>query len=179
MEHGVFGHNTSAYEEMVRVPLAIIGPPGYGFARGAYSGAVDLVDLMPTFGELFGLKSQAPYAGESLMGVLRGGTDHGRTFSISRSAIDHFRVAYRIGDLKLIAKVDPEYREIESYELYDLGEDPGEQRDLAAEESLAAPLLDGLRDHLAHLEHKDSSGDPVLSAEDAEQIRALGYGKSE
>jgi arylsulfatase A-like enzyme len=179
MEHGELGHNTRAYEEMVHVPLAIIGPRGHGIARGAYGGLVDLVDLMPTFQELFGLDAPSPYPGRSLAGVLRGGTDSPRTRSISRSAVEHYRVAYREGDMKLIATVDAGYREVLGVELYDLGKDPGERNDLSEHVPLAGPLLEKLKEHLAQLERKDSTHDPVLSAEEKEQLESIGYGKSE
>ena len=98
--------------------------------------------------------------------------------TISRSAVDHFRVAYRDGDLKLIARVNPDYRNIESYEVYDLSADPEEHADLAGNKTLAEPLMQALNLHLQGLERKDSSDDPVLSAEEQEQLRAIGYGDS-
>ena len=175
MEHGVLGHNTTAYEEMVHVPLAIVGPRGSAFSRGAYSGVVDLVDLMPTFAELFGLNPKQELAGQSLVPVLRGSSAPVRDQSISHSAFDHFRVAIRIGDRKLIAHIDPEYREIKSFEVYDLKTDPAEKHDLSAEAELAAPLLDAMKRYLAGIERKDSADDPVLDPDDEARLKAIGY----
>ncbi len=179
LEHGKLGHNTTVYEEMVHVPLAIVAPRGSGFAKGVFTGVVELVDLMPTFAELYGLAPPSPYTGTSLGPILRGTAGSVRTESISHSAFDHFRFSLRQGDLKLIATVDPAFREILSFELYDLSRDPGEQHDLANDASLAAPLLESAKAYLARAERKDTSGDPVLDPEDRERMEALGYGKSD
>lgn len=175
MEHGRFGHNTTAYEEMVHVPLAIIAPRGSGFAKGTYSGLVDLVDLMPTFRDLFALETPGPYPGTSLAPVLRGEAFEPRRRSISHSAVDHFRVALRDGDLKLIAQVDPAYREILSFELFDLAKDSKERHDLSDDTALAAPLLESMRAYLDAIERRDCTSDPVLDPDEQERLEALGY----
>jgi arylsulfatase A-like enzyme len=178
-EHGKLGHNTTAYEEMVHVPLAIVAPEGHGFAKGAYSGLVDLVDLMPTFAELYGLSAPARLAGVSLAPALHRRADTGRHHSVSHSAFDHFQVAWREGDLKLIAHVDPNYSEVQSYEVFNLEADPMERHDLSRDESIAGPLLSAVREYLGDIERKDTSGDPTLEPDDLEQLRALGYGKTD
>ncbi len=175
MEHGDLGHNTTVYEEMTHVPLAMIAPAGHGFARGVHGGLVDLVDLMPTFADLFQLSPPAPYPGRSLAPVLRGEPSDARATSIAHSAMDHFQFSLREGDLKLIAHVDGEYRKIVKHELYDLAHDPGEHSDLASDTSLAAPLLEKAAAYLAGIERKDSSDDPELEPEDVDALNALGY----
>jgi arylsulfatase A-like enzyme len=175
MEHGDLGHNTTVYEEMTHVPLAIVGPRGHGFARGVHGGLVDLVDLMPTFADLFGMTQPAPYVGRSLASVLRGRPEVTRTTSIAHSAMDHFRFYVRDGDLKLIVHVNAEYSEIQSYELYNLANDPDERVDLAADKELAAPILEQATAYLAGIERRDTADDPVLETDDVEALKALGY----
>lgn len=175
MEHGDLGHNTTVYEEMTHVPLAIVPPRGSGFARGAHAGLVDLVDLMPTFTDLFGLEPPAPYPGVSLAPLLRGDTAIPRTESIAHSAMDHFRFSLREGDIKLIAIVDPPFRDIVSFELYNIGSDAKERNDLSGDTAIAMPLLERARAYLASIERKDSSTDPVLEVEDIEALKSIGY----
>jgi len=179
MEHDKLGHNTTAYEEMTHVPLAIIAPRSAGFTKGAYNRSVQLVDLMPTFAEVFGLPVDPNRVGTSLVPVLRGQRDAVATRSVSHSAFDHYRVALREGDLKLIAQVDPAYRDIASIELYDLKADPAEANDLSGDAALAGPLVISMREYLAEAERKDTSTDPVLSPYDRELMEAIGYGKSQ
>ncbi len=54
MEHGQQGHNSSAYDEMLRVPLAIRGP---GLAPRRVEAPASLLDLAPTLLALCDLRS--------------------------------------------------------------------------------------------------------------------------
>lgn len=175
MQHGVFGHNNTVYEEVTRVPLVMLAPKSAQFNRGERLDLVDLVDLMPTFNELFGLNAPAEFPGTSLVSTLRGDSPSPRATSISYTAFDHYRVAYRHGDLKYIGKVDPGYRSFEQHELYNIGKDPQEKKSLADDAALLAPLLEAATAHLAAAERRDTSTDPALDPNTREQLCAMGY----
>ncbi|MCA9580421.1 MAG: LTA synthase family protein [Myxococcales bacterium] len=116
-EHGRFQHDTAVYEENVRVPLVVFGPGVEESTRA--TGLRQLTDILPTALDLLGFVPSRPVLGRSLLfpeghdqlfmqcyflqrcqGLLR---DH-------RKVVDNF------------ARRTPE--------VYDLAEDPFEQRDL-------------------------------------------------
>jgi len=174
-EHEKFGHNTTLFEEMIKVPLIFVAPKSAGFARGQYSHPVELVDLMPTISEIFGLNSSAPHDGVSLVPALRGAKTPVRTEMHSYSAFDLHRYAYRSGNLKLIAQLDPQFQQFLSVELYDLARDPLERNNLAGNETLLAPLREVAAAHLAAAERRDTTDDPQLHHDTREQLCAMGY----
>lgn len=121
------------YEGGIRVPL-IVSWPGVVPAGSVCSVPVCSIDFYPTFLEIAGLTSQPNHAidGESLVPVLK------QSGGLTRDALywhyPHYSNqggspsgAIRLGDYKLI-----EFYEDERVELYNLREDPGELRDLAA-----------------------------------------------
>jgi len=175
MQHGVFGHNTTVYEEVTRVPLIFLAPKAAQFKRGERLDLVDLVDLMPTFNELLGLNAPVEYPGESLVSTLRDTSPSIRSTSVSYTAFDHHRVAYRRGNQKYIGKTDAEYKAFASHELYDVGKDPREKTSLVSDPDLLGPLLEAATAHLAAAERRDSTGDPALDANTREQLCAMGY----
>jgi len=128
-EHGAFLHGVSFYDELSRVPLIVAGP---GIARGKrVHKSVSLVDLMPTLRDLMAVECLNDPQGRSLAPLLRGGPEdeapsHAHYLS-SPSGLTRGVDALIDGNHKLIAKLDG------STELYDLAEDPGERRNLAAE----------------------------------------------
>jgi len=128
-QHGEFGHNSTLYEEMVRVPLIVRFPPRAPVRPGRVATPVALVDLFPTLVSLFFLKAEPPRAdGLSLVPLLqdpRAPWERGLIF------------AERLGS---VAAIGREYKYIAHppagggdwrEELYNLPADPGEQRDLS------------------------------------------------
>jgi arylsulfatase A-like enzyme len=116
------------YEGGIRVPAFMVGP---GIPPGSENDTpISSIDFFPTIAELAGAKS-ASFDGESLVPLLLHGED------LRREALFwHFPCyvgrgvpasAIRIGDWKLI-----EFFETQTVEVYNLAEDPGESRDLAA-----------------------------------------------
>jgi arylsulfatase A-like enzyme len=69
-EHGTYHHGISVYEELVHVPLVIVGP---SFSPRRIDTDVTTLDLGPTILDLFGVSTPSSMMGESLAGVLRGG----------------------------------------------------------------------------------------------------------
>jgi arylsulfatase A-like enzyme len=68
-EHDTFKHNTTLYEELVRVPLMIRGPK---IKARAIETPVSVIDLGPTILDLFAQPIPGHMMGESLIGFLRG-----------------------------------------------------------------------------------------------------------
>jgi len=127
-EHGSVGHGHSVFEELVATPLLMAGR---GLPSGRQVGVdVEALDVLPTVMELAGLPASPAIQGESLLPLVdQDGpqaarpafSDHGGTLR-----------GMKIGRYKLISSGPEQTR------LYDLREDPREQRDVSSEQPLAA-----------------------------------------
>jgi arylsulfatase A-like enzyme len=139
--HGLVGKQ-NMYEHTINVPLVIAGP-GISYSRmprGQWCfGQCYLRDLFPTFCELAGIPPP-DVDGKSLLPLLR------TAFAeIHPYTIGYFQDSQRMireRNLKLIW-----YPKIDRWQLFDLGADPQELRDLIDNASLAA-RIDDLRGKL-------------------------------
>lgn len=182
------GHGYTLYDEEIIVPLFFFSPSR--LAEPARIGVcVETIDIAPTVMELLGLPLEPSFQGVSLMPLMEGGEEDGvgravgletrraagkasgpdgRRAHPQREAptysIDENSKMLRYRGWKYIKNADG--RE----ELYDLGTDPGEVRDLASERP---NRLAELRELL----HAWDAGIPVAREEahelDEESIRAL------
>jgi len=130
----------SAFEGGIRVPAFAVWPGVV--PEGTRSNAFGTVmDLLPTFLELAGTshpgttyrgKPVAPPRGASLLPLLRGDADavHGPDYWVGWELYGHR--AIRRGDWKIVW--DPREGDRAAWKLFNIAEDPGEQRDLAAAE---------------------------------------------
>lgn len=135
MEHGWIGHTISLRDPVLRVPL-LIRPPGPDAAGRVVENAVSLVGLAPTLLELLGVSfGSEDFQGRSFAPLVRGegGPDPGPVYA----EVDYW-LHYQLRTQKR-ALVDPPYKLIQDrlrdqVSLFDLDRDPGETRDLAAQE---------------------------------------------
>jgi arylsulfatase A-like enzyme/Tfp pilus assembly protein PilF len=127
LDHGAFNHGYTLYEEQTFVPLIVSAPSRFKPRRVRQQ--VRLIDAAPTLLELAGVDSGgARFQGRSLVPLMAGA---------GLAPLDAFSEATNIGQqsalrsadsLKLIhSSIDPQWL------LFDLGTDPRERRDLAAQ----------------------------------------------
>ncbi len=192
LEHGWIGHGATLPEEVLRVPLLVLGP---AIAPGRRVGApVGLVDLAPTLLELLGARPLPGAMGQSFAALLRerapapgpglrplfAETWFAPGFGAEgRKPVRQPSYSVRLGMRKLVRLREGEgFR----YAYYDLSSDPGERRDLYAADPAAAAdlraLLDAYPDRAARLREElldgrapEAAPDPVRES----QLRALGY----
>lgn len=120
-EHDSRFHGGTLYDELIRVPLVMVGP---GLVQREIATPVSLIDLGPTILDWFGLPTPASFMGESLVPLLLG---EARRFS---------RPIVSETGLKQAMLFDDGYKVIrdlrrQTLELYNLSEDPGELRNLS------------------------------------------------
>ena len=131
-QHGLFGKQ-SMYEHSIRVPLTMAGP---GLAAGqTREGLCYLHDVFPTLCELVGLDIPGSVETRSLAPVISGEreTMYDTTFHAYRDV----QRAVRDGRFKLIEYfVDG----VNTTQLFDVVDDPWEQRDLADRASMSAEV---------------------------------------
>ncbi len=169
-EHGEVGHGILAYEEALKVPLIVAAP---GLPPRLVSDRVRLVDLMPTLLDLLGLEPPPGLQGESFAALVTGSGEPGAERDVyfeSMLGRDENNWAPLTG---LIAG-RYKYISLPERELYDLGEDPDETRNLFPEPRRVVRELDrGLRELLLSATGADASRE--ASPEDLAHLEALGY----
>jgi arylsulfatase A-like enzyme len=155
-EHGAFFHGREVWEEIVRVPL-LIRVPG-GVARRIDRRVSD-IDLAPTVLELAGLAADSGARGQSLAPELFGVDLPERPILIDqpRNVYYDAKRAFIENGVKLHHLI-----ESNTYRLYDLEHDPGELRDLAAEDPAG---LKRIRRDYARLTSQINDVEPVSSTE--------------
>jgi len=135
-QHNTPHHNSTLYEELLRVPLMIRAP---GARPRGISAPVSLVDLGPTVLDLMGLPTPGSFMGETLMPFLRG-----QDPTLTRPLLAERRYAQAMlfpDGIKAILDWQKGTEEI-----YDLARDPGETKNLCDELGPAcAERLDVLR----------------------------------
>lgn len=150
-EHGEITHGKNLYEEAVRVPLLLVGPPGL-VPRRIEDRPVQHIDVAPTVLSLLGLPPHPNFQGADLLAPDPGPDDRKLFLSVQHLG---FQDALVWRGLKLLQDSRGG-----GAELYDLAVDPGELDDLSARfpEKLAAyrSLLDQWRaaqmDYYGHRE---------------------------
>ncbi|MCP4655552.1 MAG: sulfatase-like hydrolase/transferase [bacterium] len=171
-EHGEQGHGVFCYEESIRVPLIVRGS---GLEAGTVvDDRVQLVDLMPTLLELYGIEPPPGIQGRSFVRLLRGepGGEPAPVYFESLLPQEDKNWAPLTGVLaaghKYIALPEPE--------LYDLAADPHERHNLFRERRRTAHELDQtLRELLRSATVAAGEGRRELSGDDDRQLRSLGY----
>jgi arylsulfatase A-like enzyme len=166
LEHGRLGHSKSLYDELLRVPLLVIGP---GIEAGRVAEQVQAIDLFPTVVALLGLEVPPGLPGRDLLGpresrpaiseTVRGVAPDGTVTRI---------VSLRTPGWKLIHM--PAF---ELFHLYDLASDPGERENRFG----AAPEGNELASLLAEWERNVRPAPEAVGSDPRfhEKLRALGY----
>ncbi|MCU0233514.1 MAG: sulfatase-like hydrolase/transferase [Thermoanaerobaculales bacterium] len=172
-EHGERTHGLLIYDATIRIPWIARLPGGPAGARVA--APVSQVDLVPTILDLLELEPDDGLAatdGRSLLPLLGPGAQAPERLLFAESEVPFFAYGWarlrsaRDGRLKLIAAP--------TAELYDLGPDPRELRNLAAERPAdVRRLADAIEAWTAAAGAADST--LSVDAETAGMLRALGY----
>jgi arylsulfatase A-like enzyme len=164
MEHGIF-----LYAETTRVPLVVKLPGGRQAGRRVAQ-PVQHIDLLPTILEQVGAPTPAALKGRSLVPAFEG-----TAVADAGLYAEALYPRYHFGWSELYALTDARYRFIRAPkdELYDIQEDPGERRSVAAERESTRVAM---RQALERLMAGASIDAPAqVSPEAREQLKALGY----
>ena len=173
-EHEYMLHS-SLFDPVVRIPLIILPPPSlsrhYNSPRRIQD-QVRIVDLRPSLLGMAGLPKPEACQGKNLVPWLTG-----KRKESPPGPAPFYHLALRWKGWKL-------YNFKESYRLYDLGSDPGEQMDLFHRPDLGERVRDmkeilrrytlediGIRSIFKSYEGKG----PVLTPEELEKLRSFGY----
>ena len=173
-EHGRWGHGKSLYDEVVRVPLVLVGP-GVGAARTNRSPAM-LVDVLPTVAAIVGAEANPTWEGRDLRDLPGDGAAYAEL--IREGGFESFML-YRDGSkyLESSGGVGEEKRA----ELYDVRADPAESKNLtesaprAAVAGWAAELGEMRERAAAKAGTRAPSGQVEIDEDARRKLEALGY----
>ena len=174
-EHGEPDHGFFLYDSTLRVPLIISGSARTGrISPRIVAEQVRAIDLAPTISDLVGVPFAAASDGETLRPLMEGAARRDVPVSLAESWYPRLHFGWselmsaRVGEWKYIAAPKPE--------LYDLRNDPGEQKNLVRERAAVAARLAA---EVERLKTTRASAPPTPSARpDAaavERLQALGY----
>ena len=154
--HGQITHGRMIYEENVHIPCLLINP---GFTGSVHTGNGGLVDLAPTVMSLLGFDWPSVWEGEPLFAK----TEDSPVFFFAPWS-DHL-FGYRTGDLKYIYNAT-----LNTTEIYDLANDPLEEKNIAASMEDAIPVHhQRLAGWTQHVNRKTSS---ILDRKQKKEILA-------
>ncbi len=183
-DHEQLGHGQSMYEELLHVPLIVLGP---GLVPGRVAAPVQIVDLYPTLLAVAGIESDAELHGRDLAELLAdpGGTGAGTGTGTSGTAPNRVLFSQRVSDPPLaMVSIGTEKLVLIEHAgqskalLFDLAADPHEQHDLAAArpdrvEALTKLLIQ--RRAAARAARLPGSSRAAVGQESLDILRKLGY----
>ncbi|HEX6882957.1 MAG TPA: sulfatase [Planctomycetota bacterium] len=176
------GHGATTYQEMLRVPLLIRLPSRLEAAARRPDTLASGLDILPTLGDLVGVRGPAGGQGRSLVPALADPGFRAREDLVAHAYCpreDRFLTmwGYWRGDHKLV------YQSGSLPALFDLAGDPGEGRNRVEEDPvLLGYLLEGLQRRLGFDPRDGLRGGPdsqeiEVDAVAMEMLQALGYGQ--
>jgi len=171
-EHEGWWHGTTLYDEQIHVPL-IVKLPKNARSGQRVGDLARLLDVTPTILAAAGVDLPKQVQGRDLFGA-------GAAPDAVYAEEDHegnVLESIRTADWKLVVANEGNPRGLEAMELYYLGDDPGESRNLASSRTeRVAELRDRMKvmaEAAAANAVSGVSGD--ISSDDADRLKALGY----
>jgi len=141
-EHLRYGKGFPAADCISRVPLIVRWPEGIASPGRRVEAIVEAIDVLPTLLESCGMPVPRHVQGRSLAECFRGADFAGRASALTEM---HQAKAVRTDRFRYVVRADGDER------LFDLSEDPGEYRNLAAVPAFAEALADCRKEMLSRL----------------------------
>jgi len=186
-EHGEDEHGFFVYNATVHVPLIVKPPAGSGIAAGRRREPVETTAVAPTLLQLAGMKDASDsiymqFQSHALLGTSYEGlakNEAGNPRAQDPAYSETFYPFSSFGWSPLHALESDRFHFVEAPqpELYDLETDPGETRNIAAEQpATVAVLREKMQALLIHNPFtRQEAGAGNLSPDAQEKLRALGY----
>jgi len=172
-EHEEYGHSVFCYEENLKVPFVFFNPRL--FPEGLLiKDRVNLIDILPTLSEMFGMDIPSVVQGKSLVKILDGKGEKGeRSFYI-----ESMYGKESLGWAPLTGIIDGPYKYISlpEPELYDLKTDMREKTNLYTKKRDTAQALDEkLKKYMLEYSSSGRNAKRELTAEDRKRLESVGY----
>lgn len=166
------GHGVFLYESTMRVPLIFYAENN--LPKGKFIDArVRLIDLMPSILDMLNVPLPKDIQGISLLPYIEGKKKKGLS-----SYIESYFPRENYGWSELVGLIDGEWKYIRApkEELYNLNQDPQEEKNLIQEErKIAQVKKDKLEDIIKNSTSSLIAEKRTMTAEERERLRSLGY----
>ncbi len=179
--HGEDQHGILLYDETTHVPLIIKLPHGQAAGKRVEN-MVELVDIMPTMLGSLGIPVPEKVQGQSLLGFLEPGTPKGETAANAwqdrgaYSEADYGHLAFAWSATQSLRTGKYLYVEAPRRELYDQGNDPSAEHNLASASPAVADTLSArLKDFLQWTTNTAERPKAVITEGQTHELTALGY----
>ena len=179
--HGEDQHGILLYDETIHVPLVIKLPHGQAAGKRVEN-TVELADIMPTVLGSLGIAVPDKVQGQSLLGFLEPGTPKGEAAANAwqdRGAYsegDYGHLAFGWSAIQSLRTGKYLYVEAPRRELYDQGNDPRAEHNLAqASPAVADTLSAKLKDFLQKTTNNAERPKAVITPGQTHELTALGY----
>jgi len=177
-QHDEPTHGVLVYESTLRVPLIVRAPEGSDLRKTLMPGStvealVGLVDVFDSVLDMLGFGGDRETDGESFLEGIGRESDEPRVCYFETL---YPRIAYRWSPLRGLRVDRWKYILAPGEELYDLGNDPEERRNLAGHEpEKASAMRDRLVELAGSLERETAASPSRPDQEEIRKLRALGY----
>jgi arylsulfatase A-like enzyme/Flp pilus assembly protein TadD len=173
-DHGETEHGYFVYDATVRVPL-IVRVPGSDLEGIRVPDQVRTIDVLPTILDLVDVEAPPPLHGESLVPLMIEPDGEGPGHAYSESMSVHLQ--YGWSALYSVRTTEHKFIDAPRAELYALGEDPAETRNLIRD---VPDVAEELRSVLENLRSEIETGAPEIQEADLDDetlsmLAALGY----
>jgi arylsulfatase A-like enzyme len=160
-DHECWFDHHSMYDPTLFVPLIMRLPSGLPAGKRV-SGYSTHMDLVPTVLDLLGVDSGIRFDGKSLLPLVRGDVpSHDSEMYITECTWMR-KHGWRTPEWKLIVALEPDFHFKPEVELYNLIDDPEENRNIADEQpGVVAFLRKRMEDHIARRERETSLPNPI------------------
>ncbi|MBI2222420.1 MAG: sulfatase-like hydrolase/transferase [Acidobacteria bacterium] len=167
--HGEPTHGVFAYETTLRVPLLVAQVLGESGGRGATSDVpVRHIDILPTIADLIGIGVPGDLPGRTLLAAVPGEREPRHTYFEAMTAT----LKRGWAPLRGVIAGREKYLDLPVEELYDLGADPHEERNLAAS---AGERVRALASRLSAFGASLPGEQSAETAEVRARLQSLGY----
>jgi arylsulfatase A-like enzyme len=172
-EHGGWWHGLTLYDEQIAVPLLVKWPARRRGAPPRWDAQVRSIDIAPTLLARVGAPIPPAMQGDDLLGA-------GPRERVVYAEEDHegnVLEALRTRDWKVMRANPGNPRGLAELELYRLEQDPGETRNLHAEQAARAEKLVADLERAAKLARAEAREEHVTTIDrrECERLKALGY----
>jgi len=162
-DHDCFFDHHGLYDCTLHIPLVFVYP-GKVEAGRRFTDICQMKDILPTILELMGVKHNLSFDGRSLLPLMRGRRRIAEPEFYITECTWMRKHGWRTPEWKLIHALEPDFHFKPEVELYNLIQDPEENRNVAASEPGVVRMLEArMQAHIARREKETGRTNPIYT----------------